>query len=135
MMSPEYLVINCRFWDGTSDYYYRLITLAEDYIDGTEEPTVTGFNNDIIHNNKITSIMPQMINYGGELIRISPKDSKKLEYSKNNGLSWNVRCGGSGNYGKFIDLMDNGKEILATTEKGLFYSTNKGLSWNVRKRG
>lgn len=42
---------------------------------------------------------------------------------------------GSGNYGKFIDLMDNGKEILATTEKGLFYSTNKGLSWNVRKRG
>ena len=75
------------------------------------------------------------ISYGGELIRISPKDSKKLEYSKNNGLSWNARCGGSGNYGKFIDLMDNGKEILATTEKGLFYSTNKGLSWNVRKRG
>ena len=72
--------------------------------------------------------MPQMISYGGELIRISPKDSKKLEYSKNNGLSWNARCGGSGNYGKFIDLMDNGKEILATTEKGLFYSTNKGLS-------
>ena len=43
-MSPEYLVINCRFWDGTSDYYDRLITLAEDYIDGTEDPTVTGFN-------------------------------------------------------------------------------------------
>ncbi len=50
-MSPEYLVINCRFWDGTSDYYDRLITLAEDYIDGTEEPTVTGFNNYIIHKN------------------------------------------------------------------------------------
>jgi len=79
--------------------------------------------------------MPQMINYAGELIRISPKDSKKLEFSKNNGLSWNQRCGGSSNYGKFIDLMDNGKEILATTEKGLFYSTNKGLSWNLRKRG
>ena len=44
--------------------------------------------------------MTQMISYGGELIRISPKDSKKLEYSKNNGLSWNARCGGSGNYGK-----------------------------------
>ena len=79
--------------------------------------------------------MSQMISYGGEFIRISTKDSKKLEYSKNNGLSWNARCGGSGNYGKFIDLMENGKEILATTEKGLFYSTNKGLSWNVRKRG
>ena len=134
-MSPEYLVINCRFWDGTSDYYDQLINLAEDYLNRTEEPTVTGFNNDIIHNNKITSTMPQMISYGGELIRISPKDNKKLEYSKNNGLSWNARCGGSGNHGKFIDLMDNGKEILATTEKGLFYSTNKGLSWNVRKRG
>ena len=51
MMSPEYLVINCRFWDGTSDYYDRLINLAEDYLDRTEEPTVTGFNNYIIHNN------------------------------------------------------------------------------------
>lgn len=48
-MSPEYLVINCRFWDGTSDYYDRLITLAEDYIDGTEDFTVTRFNNYIIH--------------------------------------------------------------------------------------
>ena len=79
------------------------------------------------------SIMPQMINYASELIRISPKDSKKLEYSKNNGLSWNPRCNGSCSYGKFMDLMDNGKELLATTEKGLFYSTNKGLSWNIRK--
>ena len=78
--------------------------------------------------------MPQMINYDGELIRISPKDSKKLEYSKNNGLSWNQRCTGSSSYGKFIDLIDNGKELLATTEKGLYFSTNKELSWNVRKR-
>ena len=38
-MSPEYLVINCRFWDGTSDYYDRLINLAEDYLDKTDEPT------------------------------------------------------------------------------------------------
>ena len=51
MMSPEYLVINCRFWDGTSDYYDRLINLTEDYLDKTDEPTVTGFNNYIIHNN------------------------------------------------------------------------------------
>ena len=35
--------------------------------------------------------MSQMINYGGELIRISPKDSKKLEYSKNKGLTWSIR--------------------------------------------
>ena len=78
--------------------------------------------------------MPQMINYGGELIRISPKDSKKLEYSKNNGLTWSQRCGGSSICGKFVDLMENGNELLATTEKGLFYSKNKGLTWSVRKR-
>lgn len=32
--------------------------------------------------------MSMMINYGGELIRISPKDNKRIEYSKNNGQSW-----------------------------------------------
>lgn len=55
-----------------------------------------------------------MINYGGELIRISPKDNKRIEYSKNNGLSWNLRCMNS-SVGGFIDLVDNGPEILATT--------------------
>ena len=50
-MSPEYLVINCQFWDSTSDYYDQLINLAEDYLDKTDEPTVTGFNNYIIHHN------------------------------------------------------------------------------------
>ena len=51
IMSPEYLVIHCQFWDSTSDYYDQLINLAEDYLDKTDEPTVTGFNNYIIHNN------------------------------------------------------------------------------------
>jgi hypothetical protein len=49
-MSPEYLVLNCQFRDSTSDYYDQLINLAEDYLDKTDEPTVTGFNNYIIHN-------------------------------------------------------------------------------------
>ena len=51
IMSPEYLVIHCQFWVSTSDYYDQLIKLAEDYLDKTDEPTVTGFNNYIIHNN------------------------------------------------------------------------------------
>lgn len=50
-MTPEYLVINCLFWDGSSDYNNRIINLAKDYLDKTDEPTVTGFNNYIIHNN------------------------------------------------------------------------------------
>lgn len=41
----------CQFRDSTSDYYDQLINLAEDYLDKTDEPTVTGFNNYIIHNN------------------------------------------------------------------------------------
>ena len=35
---------------------------------------------------------------------------------------------------KRIDLMDNGKEILGTTNKGLFFSTKDGRSWILRKR-
>jgi len=29
--------------------------------------------------------MPMMINYGDEMIRICPKNNKKLEYSRNGG--------------------------------------------------
>lgn len=78
--------------------------------------------------------MPTMINRGKELIRISTKDSKKIEYSTNEGRSWISRFSGNSNTGQFRDLMDNGKEILGTTDKGLFYSTNYGRSWILRKR-
>ena len=77
--------------------------------------------------------MPQMINYCGELIRISPKDNKKIEFSRNNGLTWILRCTNSST-GGFVDLMDNGSEILATTNKGLYFSRNKGLTWILRRR-
>lgn len=78
--------------------------------------------------------MPIIINRGDELIRISPKDSKKIEYSTNQGRSWILRYNGSSNTGSFSDLTDSGKEILGTTDKGLFYSTNEGRSWILRKR-
>lgn len=73
--------------------------------------------------------MPIMINRGKELIRISPKDNKKLEFSTNQGRTWLNRYSGSSSTGSFMDLMDSGKEILATTDKGLFYSTNEGRTW------
>ena len=76
--------------------------------------------------------MSTMINYEKELIRISPKDSKKIEISTNDGRTWNSRYGGSSIQGNFQDLTDNGKEILATTEKGLFVSKNAGRIWNKR---
>ncbi len=78
--------------------------------------------------------MPIIINRGKEMLRISPKDSKKIEYSTNQGRSWMVRYSGSSTTGSFSDLMDSGKEIIGTTDKGLFYSTSDGRSWLLRKR-
>ncbi len=73
-----------------------------------------------------------MIKRGNEFIRISPKDAKKIEYSTNDGRSWNSRFSGSTSTGEFSDLTDNGKEVLGITSKGLFYSTNDGRSWIKR---
>lgn len=78
--------------------------------------------------------MPTMINRGKELIRICASNTAKLEYSTNGGRSWITRFCGNSTTGQFSDLMDNGKEILGTTNKGLFYSTNDGRSWILRKR-
>lgn len=75
--------------------------------------------------------MGQMINRGKEIIRISPKQANKIEYSTNDGRSWMTRYSGS-SCGDFSDLVDNGKEILGTTSKGLYYSTNDGRSWMKR---
>ncbi len=75
--------------------------------------------------------MGQMINRGKEIIRISPKQQNKLEYSTNDGRTWNTRYSGS-SYGDFQDLTDNGKEILGQTTKGLYNSTNDGRTWNKR---
>lgn len=75
--------------------------------------------------------MGQMINRGKEMIRISPKQGNKIEYSTNDGRSWMTRYSGS-SCGDFSDLVDNGKEILGTTSKGLYYSTNDGRSWMKR---
>ncbi|MCR4856800.1 MAG: hypothetical protein K5890_01185 [Bacteroidales bacterium] len=73
--------------------------------------------------------MPQLIVKDGEMIRISPKNKRRLEVSTNNGGSWMTRCAGAANTGEFLDLVDNGTELIATTENGLFFSTNKGESW------
>ena len=54
-----------------------------------------------------------MINLGKEMLRISPKDSKKLEYSTTQGRSWILRYPGNNSIGNFQDLMDAGKELFA----------------------
>ena len=75
--------------------------------------------------------MPQLINYGKEMLRISPKG---IECSTNNGRSWITRYTGS-SCGTFIDLLPYGNELLAVTSKGVYCSTNEGRSWISRYVG
>ncbi|MDR1898024.1 MAG: hypothetical protein LBR10_14675 [Prevotellaceae bacterium] len=76
--------------------------------------------------------MSKMINRSKELLRISPKNPAQTEYSTNDGRNWNIRHPGNSAYGEFMDLTDNGDEILATTSKGLFFSKNEGRNWQKR---
>ena len=78
--------------------------------------------------------MSTMIVRGKEIIRICPTNPAKLEYSVNEGRSWIMRVSGNSTVGNFNDLLDNGKELLGTTNKGLFYSINDGRSWILRRR-
>jgi hypothetical protein len=73
-----------------------------------------------------------MVNLGNKLLRINPKDARKLEYSTNGGRVWITIFNGMSAVGTFQDLLANGKELLATTDKGLFYSTNEGRVWIKR---
>jgi hypothetical protein len=79
-------------------------------------------------------MMAQMLILRKEMLRINLKDAKKLEYSTNDGRSWLTRFSGSPSIGEFKELNDNGRELLATTDRGLFYSTNDGRSWLMRSR-
>ncbi len=76
--------------------------------------------------------MGLMINRGKELIRICPTNKQKIEFSTNGGRAWMGRFSGNA-CGDFMDLTDNGKEILVQTSKGLYYSTNEGRAWFKRK--
>ena len=75
--------------------------------------------------------MGMMIKKGNELIRISPTNKQKIESSTNGGSFWSIRFNGS-QFGDFLDITDNGKEILAQTTKGLYVSTNGGSFWSKR---
>ena len=76
--------------------------------------------------------MAQMIQHGSEIIRINTQKNT-IEYSKDGGRSWHIRFFNiSGGKGIFVDLFDNGSEILACTSKGVFTSKDDGHSWHSR---
>ena len=73
-----------------------------------------------------------MIQHGSEIIRINTQKNT-IEYSKDGGRSWHIRFFNiSGGKGIFVDLFDNGSEILACTSKGVFSSKDDGHSWHSR---
>jgi len=71
-----------------------------------------------------------MINLGSEMIRINPAKNT-IEYSTNQGRTWNTRYSSS-SCGRFVDLLPCGNELLAATDKGVYYSTNQGRTMNAR---
>ena len=69
-----------------------------------------------------------MVTFKNEVVRICPKNAKKIEASKNNGISWVSRYTSS----YIFQDLTVGNEILAQTDKGLYCSKNRGLSWVKR---
>lgn len=78
--------------------------------------------------------MPQIIQKGNELIRISPTKKGELDYSTDNGRNWNRRRVANPTYGEFIDLLDIGNEVLAIMKDGkeIYYSADSFRNLNRR---
>lgn len=75
--------------------------------------------------------MASMIDIGKEWLRISPKDDRILEFSRNEGRSWHLRVKFRAH---FEELIEGHGELLAQTDEGLFFSRNDGRSWTLRRR-
>ena len=76
--------------------------------------------------------MSRLIQVGNEIIRVNPEKPNQIQYSTSGGRIWSSRYTGT-SCGKFLSLMDNGKELLAQTDKGLYYSTSSGRIWSKRQ--
>ena len=74
--------------------------------------------------------MAQMIQRGKEWIRINTMKNA-IESSKDGGRSWHIRFASS-IAGSFVDLFDNGSEILGCTSRGIYVSKDEGHSWHCR---
>ena len=74
--------------------------------------------------------MAQMIQRGKEWIRINTIKNT-IESSKDGGRSWHIRFASS-IAGCFVDLFDNGSEIIGCTSRGIFVTKDEGHSWHSR---
>ncbi len=74
--------------------------------------------------------MPQTITHKGKLVRISPRNPRRLEESRDGGRAWLLV---TERPFAFLDITDCGNEILARTSAGLYASTNGGRAWTLRR--
>ncbi|MGN0834240.1 MAG: hypothetical protein ACI4QA_00205 [Candidatus Spyradosoma sp.] len=72
-----------------------------------------------------------MITHKGKLVRISPRNPRRLEESRSGGRAWTLV---TERPFTFIDITDCGNEILAQTSAGLYASTSGGRTWTLRHR-
>lgn len=75
--------------------------------------------------------MARLLELDGIIIRINPKNTKRLDYSKNQGKLWLSQYTGTA-CGEFQDLSFDGKLLIAKTSNGTFTSRDKGKSWSKK---
>ena len=75
--------------------------------------------------------MSKVLDLGKELIRISPQNPFRLEYSTNGGKIWMLRCTAPLT-GGFESLVNKGTELIAITAKGTYASKNQGRTWVLK---
>lgn len=77
--------------------------------------------------------MDDVLELNGEIFRVCPFDSRKLEVSLDGGKTFSTRYHAT-QIGAFISIgIENGR-LEADTEKGICYSTNYGRSWLFKQR-
>ncbi len=77
--------------------------------------------------------MDDVLKLNGEVFRICPIDSRKLEVSLDDGRTFSTRYHAT-QIGAFISIGIEDGKLIADTEKGICYSSNYGRSWLFKKR-
>ena len=75
--------------------------------------------------------MSKVLDLGKELVRISPQNTFRLEYSTNGGKTWLLRCTAPLT-GGFESLVNAGSELIAITAKGTYSSKTQGRTWVLK---
>ena len=73
--------------------------------------------------------MSSVLQFGDQLIRISPEDSKVLEFSTNGGQNWFPKEYKGKRLGNFKEIYLKKWTIVAVTDIGKRWSDNGGKSW------